>query len=364
MDLLKRYIPVLLLLAVVISVQVATQVSDTSYYLTQLTMSAYYSIVVIGLCVLMGYGGQISLGHAGFFAIGGYLAAAFTTQDLTPFQNNGLVAIIDKAGLLVASTDLYGAKLLTVEPWAACLTAVFVAGIIALAIGGPILKLKGHYLAMATLGFGIIIYRIALASAYFGEADGISEVPGFMLLPGIEVSGSFGARVMNYYIAWGMVVIGVTLLVNLIHSRVGRALRSIHGAEEAAGAMGVNTARYKLYIFVLSAVFAALAGVFVTHYNGGIGPSEAGVMKSVRYVAIVAVGGMANIWGALIMGIVLNFLSLRGVFGSYDDAVFGVILIVIMLFAPEGILKINPWQRVKSLFALVAGRDTEGPAKN
>ncbi len=87
-------------------------------------------------------------------------------------------------------------------------------------------------------------------------------------------------------------------------------------------------------------------------------------MKSVRYVAIVAVGGMANIWGALIMGIVLNFLSLRGVFGSYDDAVFGVILIVIMLFAPEGILKINPWQRVKSLFVLAAGRDTEGPAEN
>jgi branched-chain amino acid transport system permease protein len=315
MDLLKRYIPVLLLLAVLVSVQVATQLSDTSYYLTQLTMSAYYCIVVIGLCVLMGYGGQISLGHAGFFAIGGYLAAAFTTHDLTPFRDNGLVAFLDKAGLLVASTDLYGGDLLTVEPWAACLTAVFVAGIIAFSIGGPILKLKGHYLAMATLGFGIIIYRIALASAYFGEADGISEVPGFRLLPGIEVSGSFGARVMNYYIAWGMLVIGVILL-------------------------------------------------FVTHYNGGIGPSEAGVMKSVRYVAIVAVGGMANIWGALIMGIVLNFLSLRGVFGSYDDAVFGVILIVIMLFAPEGILKINPWQRVKSLFVLAAGRDTEGPAEN
>jgi len=217
---------------------------------------------------------------------------------------------------------------------------------------------------MATLGFGIIIFRIVLASAYFGEADGISEVPGFQLLPGIKVSGSFGARVSNYYIAWGMVIVAILLLLNLIHSRVGRALRSIHGAEEAANAMGVNTARYKLYIFVLSAVFAALAGVFVTHYNGGIGPSEAGVMKSVRYVAIVAVGGMANIWGALIMGIVLNFLSLRGVFGSYDDAVFGIILIVIMLFAPEGILNINPWQKVKSLFALFMAQNKEESREN
>jgi branched-chain amino acid transport system permease protein len=361
MDLLKRYIPVLFLLAVVVIIQLVTHFTETNYYLTQLTMSAYYSVVVIGLCVLMGYGGQISLGHAGFFAIGGYLAGALTTHNLLPFKEQGFVSVLNKAGLLVDSIGLYGDTLLTVHPWAACIIAVLTAGLIALAIGGPILKLKGHYLAMATLGFGIIIYRIALASAYFGEADGISEVPGFKLIPGIEVSGSFGARVINYYIAWGMVIVAVILLLNLIHSRVGRALRSIHGAEEAANAMGVNTARYKLYIFVLSAVFAAIAGVFVTHYNGGIGPSEAGVMKSVRYVAIVAVGGMANIWGALIMGLVLNFLSLRGVFGSYDDAVFGVILIVIMLFAPEGILNINPWQKLKSLFTLFMPQKKEAP---
>jgi len=361
MDLLKRYIPVLFLLALVVAVQLVTHFTETTYYLTQLTMSAYYSVVVIGLCVLMGYCGQISLGHAGFFAIGGYLAGALTTHNLMSFRDHGLVAVLDRIGLLVAGKDLYGGDLLTVEPWAACITAVLTAGLIAMAIGGPVLKLKGHYLAMATLGFGIIIFRIALASAYFGEADGISEVPAFRLLPGIDISGSFGARILNYYIAWVVVIVAIILLLNLIHSRVGRALRAIHGAEEAANAMGVNTSRYKLYIFVLSAVFAALAGVLVTHYNGGIGPSEAGIMKSVRYVAIVAVGGMANIWGALIMGVVLNFLSLRGVFGSYDDAVFGVILIVIMLFAPQGILKINPWQQLKSflpLFAEQSGEET------
>ena len=363
MDLLKRYIPVLFLVAVVVTIQLVTQFTETTFYLTQLTMSAYYSVVVIGLCVLMGYGGQISLGHAGFFAIGGYLAGALSTHNLLPFNNHGLVIYLNKVGLLVAGKDLYGNSLLTFEPWAACIIAVLTAGLIAFAVGGPVLKLKGHYLAMATLGFGIIIFRVVLASAYFGEADGISEVPGFRLFPGIEVSGSFRARTLNYYIAWGMLICGVILLLNLIHSRVGRALRSIHGAEEAANAMGVNTARYKLYIFVLSAVFAAFAGVFMTHYNGGIGPSEAGVMKSVRYVAIVAVGGMANLWGALIMGIVLNFLSLRGVFGSYDDAVFGVILIVIMLFAPQGILKIHPWQKLKTVFALFAKQESKESAE-
>jgi branched-chain amino acid transport system permease protein len=118
--------------------------------------------------------------------------------------------------------------------------------------------------------------------------------------------------------------------------------------------MGVNTAKYKLNTFVLSAVFAAIAGVLLTHYNGGIGPSEASVMKSVRYVAIVAIGGMANLWGALIMGFMLNFLSLRGYFGSFDDAVFGAILIMIMLFAPEGLLHKDFFREIKKIFSRTA----------
>ena len=141
----------------------------------------------------------------------------------------------------------------------------------------------------------------------------------------------------------------MVLLLNLIHSRVGRALAAVHGAEDAAEAMGIPTARYKLNTFVLSAVFAALAGVLLTHYNGGIGPSEAGVMKSVRYVAIVAIGGMANLWGALSMSLVLNYLSLRGYFGTYDDAVFGVILILIMLFAPDGLLRRHLFSDLKRM---------------
>lgn len=347
MDFLKRYLPVAGLLVVVICVQLLTSATDTAYYLTQLTMSAYYSLLIIGLCVLMGYAGQISLGHAGFFAIGGYLSAALTSHDFSPYRDTAFMQFMEKAGLLMERQSLYGEALLNVHPWPACIVAVGVAVAIAFVLGIPVLKLKGHYLAMATLGFGIIIFRIVLAAEFFGEADGISEVPAFNLLPGLSVNGDFANRVENYYIAWGLLLIGLVLLLNLIHSRVGRALRSIHGSEEAAEAVGVNTARYKLYTFVISAAFAAIAGSFLTHYNGGIGPSEAGVMKSVRYVAIVAVGGMAHLWGALIMGIVLNFMSLRGLFGTYDDAVFGAILILIMLFAPQGILSL----RIKNIFA-------------
>jgi branched-chain amino acid transport system permease protein len=346
-----RNLPIMALIAAAIGVQLLTHYTGSAYMLTQLTMSAYYSLVIIGLCILIGYAGQISLGHAGFFAIGGYISAFLTTYDLLPYKSKGLVAFFSKAGLLVRTEDLYGGQVLHFQPWAACAAAVLFTVIVAYLVGGPVLKLKGHYLAMATLGFGIIVYRTVLGTEFFGAADGLSDVPPFVLFPGLEVSGKTSARIQNYYIASGLVVAGIIILLNLVHSRVGRALRSIHGAEDAAGAMGVNTAKYKLNIFVLSAVFAALAGVLLTHYNGGIGPSEASVMKSVRYVAIVAIGGMANLWGSLIMGFLLNFLSLRGYFGSFDDAVFGAILIVIMLFAPEGLLHKDLFSGLKRLFA-------------
>ncbi|MCL2790022.1 MAG: branched-chain amino acid ABC transporter permease [Desulfobulbus sp.] len=320
--------------------------TGTQFYLTQLTMAAYYGLVVIGLGVLMGYAGQISLGHAGFFAIGGYLAAALTTRNLQPFQEALPVRMLDCLGLLATGQDIYGAALLTVTPWAACVLAVLAAALVALAIGVPVLKLKGHYLAMATLGFGTIVYRILLASAYFGEADGIVEVPAFPLLPAVGrfgpvvISGDADHRILNFYVAWGILILGIALLLNLIGSRVGRALRSLHSAE-AAEASGIDTGRCKLQVFVLSAVYAATAGVLLTHFNGGIGPGEASVMKSVRYVALVAVGGMTNLWGTLIMGVGLTFLSLRGVFGAYDDVVFGAILIAVMLFAPGGVLSLR-----------------------
>jgi len=334
----RRHFPVAAFVGLIVAIQLATLVTGTPYYLTQLTMTAYYSLVVVGLCMLIGYAGQISLGHAGFFAIGGYMAAFLTTCDLTSHRGV-VVSLLERSGALVSRHDIYGGSLQTVHPWLACAAAILLTVVVAYLVGGPVLKLKGHYLAMATLGIGIIVYRIVLGTEFLGAADGISEVPGFPLPGGLLITGNSSSRISNYYLAWGVVILGMVLLLNLVHSRVGRALAAVHGAEDAAEAMGIPTARYKLHTFVLSAVFAAVAGVLLTHYNAGIGPSEAGVMKSVRYVAIVAIGGMANLWGALSMSLALNYLSLRGYFGTYDDAVFGAILILIMLFAPDGLLR-------------------------
>ncbi len=345
----SRYTPAFLLIGAVVVIQLLTLTSGKTFYLTQLTMTAYYSLIVIGLCLLLGFAGQISLGHAGFFAIGGYTSAVLTTLDLSAYRDSGLVSALSHLGLLASRQNLYGGQVLNVHPWVACVAAILLAFTIAWAIGIPVLRLKGHYLAMATLGFGTIIFSIVLGTQRFGAADGISGVPPFPLLPGVSVSGDSSLRIGNYYFAWLLVTIAMVLLSNLIRSRVGRALRSIHGAEDAASAMGVDTARYKLSTFILSAVLAAIAGVFLTHFNGGIGPSEASIMKSVRYVAIVAVGGMGSIWGTLIMSVVLNFCSLRGYFGTFDDAVFGGILILIMLFAPDGIIGADLRRMVKKL---------------
>ncbi len=334
----KKYMPFVGLIASMVIIQIAASALHREYYLTQLTMSAYYVLVILGLTVLMGYAGQISLGHAAFFAMGGYTTAVLTTYDLGAAGSPFAKLVVDM-GLSTVFTNAYGVRIEHLSPWVALAVAIALTAGVALLIGIPILKLKGHYLAMATLGFGIIVYRIVLGSRVFGEADGISDLPPFHIIGNLTVSGKPGLRIQNYYIAAFLVLAGIVLLSNLVDSRVGRALRSIHGSEEAANTMGVDTARCKLMVFVLSAVFACIAGVFLTHFNGGIGPSEAEVMKSVSYVAIVAVGGMANLWGALVMGFVLNYLSLRGYFGSFDELVFGGILIVIMLFFPDGLLR-------------------------
>jgi branched-chain amino acid transport system permease protein len=342
-----------------VAAQMLMRARGKEYCLAQLTMALYYSIVVMGLCLLMGYAGQVSLGHGAFFAMGGYTSAILTTYDFTRFQHGSIVSLLKSVHVLVAKENLYGTQILTTTPWAAFLAAMLATLIMACIIGYPALRLKGHYLAMATLGFGLIVNKVIVGTAFLGAADGITGVPEWKLIPGLAVSGHNEGRVRNYYIACALVLFFLVLLGNLIRSRVGRALLAIHDRETAANAMGINTPAYKLKAFVYSAMLAAVAGVFFTHYAGGIGPSEAGVLKSVRYVALAAAGGMDNLWGVAIVSTVINYLSLRDWFGSYDHAVFGAILIVIMALAPDGPLK-PLGQGMRRLSAKYWGKAREG----
>jgi branched-chain amino acid transport system permease protein len=325
-----------------LAVQLLLRFFAREYYLTQITMSMYYAIVVMGLCLVMGYAGQVSLGHGAFFAIGGYGSAVLTTYDFGQLKGALSVACVrwmTQLHLLNAREDSFGGAVTTAAPWAAFLFAMLLTLAAAFLIGYPGLRLKGHYLAMATLGFGLIVNKLVLGSTLTGSADGVNGVPPWTLGFGITVSSKSADRVENYYVAATLVLVVLILLRNLIQSRIGRALLAIHDRETAANAMGINTPSYKLRVFVLSALLAAVAGSFFTHYTGGIGPSEAGALKSVRYVALAAAGGMSSLWGVTGVSLVLNYLSLRGFFGSYDNAVFGVLLILIVSVAPDGPLR-------------------------
>ena len=336
---IKRIIPIVLFAAAVVAVHLGCAAAGKGFYLTQLTMSVYYSIVVIGLCLVMGYAGQVSLGHGAFFAIGGYTSAVLTTYDFMRFKDATWAQALHHVKVFVMKQDVYGSNVMNVTPGAAFIAAMALTFAVACLIGYPALRLKGHYLSMATLGFGVIVNKMVLGTSLTGSADGISGVPAWKLVPGLIVSGKSANRIENYYIACGLALVLLILLSNLVRSRIGRALQAIHDRETAANAIGINTAAYKLKAFVVSAMLAAIAGVFFTHYSGGIGPSEAGALKSVRYVALAAAGGMANLWGAMFVSTSINFCSLRGWFGSYDNGVFGAILIIMISAAPQGPFK-------------------------
>ncbi len=342
----------------VVAAQLGLSGAGMAYCLTQLTMAVYYALVVLGLCLVMGYAGQVSLGHGAFFALGGYTSAVLTTHDVSWLKDAAAASWLKAARVLVARQDAYGNWLLTVSPWAAFLAAMALTFAVACLIGYPALRLRGHYLAMATLGFGLIVSKILLASPLAGAADGIQGVPEWRLPGGLTVCGRSAARLQNYYLACGLVLVVLLLLRNLVHSRVGRALQAIHDGETAANTLGIHTARYKLKAFVLSALLAATAGVFLTHYTAGIGPSEAGALKSVRYVALAAAGGLDNLWGVALMSTLLNYSSLRGWFGSYDNAVFAGILILLVSLTPQGPLKpLGLWVR------RLLGRGAQGGAQ-
>ncbi|TKJ44716.1 branched-chain amino acid ABC transporter permease [Candidatus Aerophobetes bacterium Ae_b3b] len=296
----KNILSLLILAGVILALPLGL---GNSYYLNVLVFVGIYSLITIGLSLLMGYTGQISLGHAAFFGLGAYTSGVLSTK--------------------------FG-----VSPWLALLAGIFVTGGIAFLIAAPALKLKGHYLAMATLAFGYIVFIVFnQASSLTGGPSGFGQIPRFRL-------GNFLLRsdVHYYYLVWTLVIVVLLVSLNIIHSRVGRALRSIHEGELTANIMGVNTAKYKIQVFVLSAVYASLAGSLYAHFITFLNPTPFGFHFSIVLVAMVAVGGMASVWGAMIGAALLTILPeyLRA-FQDYDILIYGSILLLIMMFLPQGL---------------------------
>ena len=275
----------------------------SGYYYRIGALVFIFALAVVGLNLLMGFAGQVSLGHAGFLGIGAYAVAI-------------------------------GPVHFGVPSWLCLFAGALLSGVVAFAVGRPILRLKGHYLAVATLGFGLLVAIVLTNEAgWTGGPDGMS-VPALTLF-GWRAHGSQAW----YWIAGATFVGGYLLALNLMESPTGRALQAIHDSEIAARMLGIDVARKKLTVFIISAVYASVAGSFLALFNGLVTPDEAGFLRSIELVAMVVLGGMGSIFGSLVGAIVLVVLpQVLTVFHEYEQATLGLIVMVFMIFLRRGIV--------------------------
>ncbi len=287
----------------------------SGYYYRVAALVFIFALAATGLNLLMGFAGQVSLGHAGFLGVGGYAVAIGPTFLGLP------------SGLCIVGG-------------AVC------SGLLAFFVGRPILRLKGHYLAVATLGFGLLIaITLTNEAAWTGGPDGM-PVARLMLFDW-RIAGA----ATWYWITATTFLLGAVVALNLIDSPTGRALRAIHDSEVASGALGVNVARKKLVIFVISAIYASVAGSYLALFNGHITPDIAGFLRSIELVAMVVLGGMGSIIGSLVGAAVLVMLpQTLTVLHDYEHMVLGLMLMGFMIFLRQGI--------VPGLAGILMGRRT------
>jgi branched-chain amino acid transport system permease protein len=296
----NQYLGLYLIMAVLL---VLPFVLPNSFYVDLAIRMAINAVIVLGLNLLIGFAGQISLGHAGFLGIGAYASAILPTH----FGWHPVLALMAGAAA---------------------------AGVLAATVARPIFKLKGHYLAMATLGLGIIInIVIRTEAAWTGGPDGM-PVPA-MSLAGFEISGDKHW----YWIVAMLLSVSVWASLNLIDSPFGRALRALHGSEVASKVVGVDVVRYKVAIFVLSAVFASIMGSVTAHYVGFVTPNLADFFHSIELVTMVVIGGMASVYGSVVGAVLLTALpQALASFEGWETVAFGTILMLCMIFLPKGLV--------------------------
>jgi len=274
------------------------------YYISVLVFVGIHSLLAMGLTLLLGFAGQISLCQAAFFGIGAYTSGILTTK--------------------------FG-----VNPWFAIVIAIGFTGTISVILGIPALKLRGHYLAMATLGFGEIVNIIL--REWVNITGGPSGLTG---IPRLNFAGiTLDTEVKYYFFIWVIVLGVMVFLLNLVRSRVGRALQALNRTEQAAEVMGIPVSQYKIKTFALSSVLSSLAGSLYAHFITVISPESYSIVFSLVILAMVIVGGMTSLWGSILGAFVMTIVPeyLR-VFEDWDVIIYGVILLSILMFIPKGLV--------------------------
>ncbi len=300
-------------LVVFAAVVAAPLLLGSAYLTTSAVLIGIHAIIAVGLGLLMGYAGQVSLGHAAFYGIGAYCSAILTTRFGLP-------------------------------PLAAMAAGILVTGLIAIVLGAPALRLHGHYLAMFTLGLGIIAQIVFnQARGLTGGFSGIASIPRFSI-------GRFTADTdaEAYLLVLAVLAMVIIMAYNLVNSRPGRALRALHESEIAASTCGVDVARAKLQVFVLSAVLASVAGSLYAHFITFISPDPFGFGFSVELMVMVVVGGARSVWGpvagAALFTVLAQFLQKAGERIPYVDALdtvlFGVVLVIVVIFLQRGLVSL------------------------
>jgi len=288
----------------------------------------FYSIVTMGLILLMGFAGQISLGHAALFGCGAYASAILTTNYNLP-------------------------------PWPALFLAATITGAIAAIIGRLMFRLHGLILAGVTLALNLVFfYLVSSLVDLTGGAMGMMNIPPLSL-------GRFTSQdlLFNYYLLWIIAILLLVFSLNLANSRAGRALRALNthagGSEDAAQVLGVDIMKCKIWVFVLSAVYASIAGSIYAHYTRVIEPGTFMLQFSALVALMAIIGGRSSPWGAFLgAGLIVGIRQLLrefmpalvgGLTGSYELIAYGIILVLALLFLPQGLVplvqKVAPKKR-------------------
>ncbi|QIR86938.1 branched-chain amino acid ABC transporter permease [Paracoccus sp. AK26] len=297
------------LLVLAVLVALSPMLFPSGYYYRVGALIFVNAIAVTGIVILTGYAGQISLGHAGFAGIGAYACA------LAPVH-------------------------LGLHPSLALVLGAAISAVLAWLVGRPILRLKGYYLGVATLGFGILVSMVLNNERQLtGGPDGM-EVPELGLRGLLRDAGIDLTNGQFWYFFCGIVLIlAAWLALNLFNSPTGRALRALHGSEVAARTVGVDVARLKLQAFVISAVYASVSGSLLALQNKFITPDVAGFMHSIEMVTMAVLGGVGSVLGAIFGAAVLTLLpQVLTVFAEYEQLVLGLVMMLVMIFLPQGLL--------------------------
>lgn len=280
------------------------------FWITQLNYIGLYSLVGLGLVLLTGVAGLTSFGQAAFVGIG-----AYTTAWLT--LNTGL------------------------SPWLTLFIGLAITGVSALVVAGITLRMSGHYLPLATIAWGLSLYYL------MGNLDALGKYDGLLGIKGLSVFGwEIGQGRGFFVLLWSIVVLAAVAILHLLDSRAGRAMRSLKNGTQMAEAMGINTLRYKIIVFVIAALLASISGWLFAHFQHSVNPSPFGLKMGIEYLFMTVVGGVGHVWGAITGALLTKLLEdhlqvllpqLIGTSGSYETIVFGIILVLTLKFLPNGL---------------------------